>query len=81
MEQNQTKDKNETQQQDQQSPMTPQIEKQELETPPQEKLSKNSRENLLTQVVEDTEDQNWANIPEIIDKWPEKLWSMVEQAK
>ena len=35
----------------------------------------------MRQVVEDSEDQNWANIPEITDEWLEKLWSMVKQAK
>ena len=56
VDQNQTKGKDETQQQDQQPPTTPQTEKQEIETPPQEKLSENSKGSLLRQVVEDSKE-------------------------
>ena len=35
----------------------------------------------MKQVVDDSKDQNRENIPEVSKEWPEKLWSMVEQAK
>ena len=31
--------------------------------------------------MNDSKDQNQENIPKITDKWPEKIWSMVEQEK
>ena len=82
MEQNQNKDTNETQkQQNQPPPITPQIINQEPQSTPQEIPTKNTRENILKQVVDDSKDQNQANIPEISEEWLGKLWSKVEQAK
>ena len=40
-----------------------------------------ARNNFLKQVVYDSKDQKWINIPKIEEKWLEKLWNVVEQAK
>ena len=85
MEQGQNQNKNETQeQQDQPSPITKETHRatdKELQSSPQEIPTKNTRENLLKQVVDDSEDQNKIAIFKIMKKWLEKLWSMVEQAE
>ena len=85
VEQKQTKDKNKTQEQQEQPPPkmkeTPQPINLEPQSPPLEIPIENSIENLLKQVVDDSKDQNRANIPKISKEWPEKNWSMVEQAK
>ena len=52
-----------------------------MQSSPQEIPTKNTRENLLKRVVDDSKDQNRIDILEITKKWPKKLWSMVEQAK
>ena len=78
VEQNQTKDKNKTQEKQEQP--TPKMRKtlqstnQEPQSPPLLRYQlENIRENLLKQVVDDLEYQNRANVPEILEEWPKKL--------
>ena len=82
VEQGQNQNKNKTQ--DQPPPTTretPQSTNKEPHSPPNEIPTKDTRENLFKEVVDDSKDQKQANILEITKKWPKKLWSMVEQAK
>ena len=43
--------------------------------------TRQTKENLLKQMVDDSKDQHGVSIPELEEQWPEKLWSMVEQTK
>ena len=75
MEQDQAKETNKIERQENQSllPLTPQVINQELQSIPHKIPTKNTRGNLLKQVVDDSEDQNRADIPKILENWPEKL--------
>ena len=44
-------------------------------------IKDNQWEQLLKQLVDETKDQQWANIPKVEGKWPEKIWNMIEKAK
>ena len=48
---------------------------------PSKKPKEKTWEHLLKQEVDDSKDQKWANIPKVEGNWPEKIWSMIEEAK
>ena len=53
----------------------------EEESLPPKTPKEQTQEHLLKQMVDDTKDKKWVNIPEAKGNWRENLWSMVEKAK